>query len=529
MPGPIEFARWEKGLKVVSRLAGSLTILRDRTLGRTPRYTEGVDGMTATHEEAAAPAQGILRRAAQILREEGLLTLWFRILGETVYRRLLLLERTLDKPLPSFRPRGPVETRWLRPEEAAAYASFCGTLSEAEVARRLSEGHRCWIAEAEGRIVHGRWVASSRAWIEYLKLDLPLAPGEAYSYQAYTAPELRGRNLATAAQAAVLGVLKEEGFQRVFLCLQPDRAIAFLPPVKNGFIPVAWLGWVRLGPWRRVFRRPVRRFPSWASRALGTGSRYWDAVSRWRAQQHSHLDWFLGSLKRRTHLRLIRRWGGVPASGRVLKTDLFEEADGSGGFLHALRRAGNTVAGMDLSPAVCERAASNCAAGLCSYAAADARRLPFGDGTFRLVISTSTLDHFTVLEDLGASLRELRRVLGEGGRLIVTVANRQNVFDPLLRLAARLRLTPFFLGRSYTVRELAAEVRLAGFKVLDTTGILHGPRLIPVLSVALARKLGWRWLQRGVRRFWLRAQELEGTRWKHWTASFVAALGEVKQ
>jgi len=485
--------------------------------------------MSSTRQADAAPAQGVLHRAAQIRREEGWLVLWFRILGETIYRRLLVLERSLDDPPPDWRAHCPLQTRWLRPEEASAYASLDGALREAEVAKRLSEGRRCWIAEAGGRIVSGWWVASSKAWIEYLKLDLPLAPGEAYLYQSYTPPELRGRNFSTAGLAAAVRALKEEGFRRALLCIQPDRAIAFPPPLKNGFVPVAWLGWVRCGPWRRVFRRAVKRLPSYVSRALGGESRYWDAVGSRRRGRLFRMDAFLGRMKRRAHLALVRRWGGVPETGRVLKTDLFEEACGPDCFLRALRLGGNTVVGMDISLVICGQASGNDPAGLCCYVVADVRRLPFADGAFALIVSTSTLDHFAVPRDLGASLRELRRVLEQGGQLIVTMDNRQNIFDPLLRLAGRLRLTPYFLGHSCAVRELAEELRAAGFEVRDTTAILHGPRLVPVLAVWLAGKLGWRWLQRRVRRALLRTQALEGTRWKYRTGSFVAALAEVSR
>jgi SAM-dependent methyltransferase len=348
-------------------------------------------------------------------------------------------------------------------------------------------------------------------------------------YQAYTAPEIQGRHLASAAMATVLRRLQEEGFQRAFCCLQPDRTVSYSPPLRNGFLPMNWLGWVRLGPWRRVFRRPVRRLPACARRALGVGSRYWDVLFRWRARRSSHLDRFLGGLKRRAHLRLIRRWGGIPRAGRVLKTDLFEEADGTGRYLEVLRQAGTAVVGMDISSAICEHASRSSGAAPCGYAAADVRQLPFADGAFALVISPSTLDHFTKPEDLGVSLRELWRVLGEGGRLIVTLDNRHNVFDPLLRLAGRLGLAPYILGRSYSLREVVAELKAAGFAIVDTAAILHGPRLVPVLSVALARKLGWRWLRRRVHRMLLRAQALEGTRWKYWTASLLAALAEVRK
>ncbi len=184
-----------------------------------------------------------------------------------------------------------------------------------------------------------------------------------------------------------------------------------------------------------------------------TGPRHgadWDsAVSRFDPNAH-YLDAFLGDLKRRAHLGLIERWDGLPASGRVLKTDLFEEAVGPDAYLLELGRRGATVIGMDVSPTAAGRAQARFAA--CRIIAADARRLPFADGCFALIVSPSTLDHFPEPGDLSVSLRELARVLEPGGRLIITLDNRQNIFDPLLRLAVRVGLVPYYLGRSYTRR-----------------------------------------------------------------------------
>jgi SAM-dependent methyltransferase len=64
---------------------------------------------------------------------------------------------------------------------------------------------------------------------------------------------------------------------------------------------------------------------------------------------------------------------------------------------------------------------------------ADVRRLPFADGSFALILCVSTLEHvgcdnslygLVVEEDpdgMSKALRELRRVLAPGGRLLVTV------------------------------------------------------------------------------------------------------------
>ncbi|MGH9420265.1 MAG: class I SAM-dependent methyltransferase, partial [Thermoanaerobaculia bacterium] len=161
-----------------------------------------------------------------------------------------------------------------------------------------------------------------------------------------------------------------------------------------------------------------------------------------------YLDSFFADLKRTAYLALINRWGGVPLHGRVLKTDLFEEAMGPDAFLLELGKSPGLLIGMDVSSEGVDRAKCHDAQKRARYVLSDARSLPFKDGSLDLIVSPSTLDHFADAGDLGKSLREIRRVLSPNGRLIITLDNRQNISDPLLRLANRLGMVPFFLGRS---------------------------------------------------------------------------------
>lgn len=47
----------------------------------------------------------IRRRARDVLREQGVRSLWFKVLGKTVYRRTVVFERTLDTlPVASLPP-----------------------------------------------------------------------------------------------------------------------------------------------------------------------------------------------------------------------------------------------------------------------------------------------------------------------------------------------------------------------------------------------------------------------------------------
>ena len=237
-----------------------------------------------------------------------------------------------------------------------------------------------------------------------------------------------------------------------------------------------------------------------------------------------YLDSFLGELKRREHLRLLRDWGALVPRSRLLKTDLFEEAVGPDALLDALHAEVGEAHAIDVSAAVVQRARRRLGAARALCQVADVRELPYADGSFSTVLSTSTLDHFEDPADLGKSLREIRRVLAAGGRLVITLDNRQNLFDPLLRLASRLGWSPYYLGRSYRVDELRRELTAAGFEVEATTAILHNPRMVAVGAVRLARWSRIPALVTAVERLLLEAQRLERTRWRYSTGSFVAAV-----
>jgi SAM-dependent methyltransferase len=186
------------------------------------------------------------------------------------------------------------------------------------------------------------------------------------------------------------------------------------------------------------------------------------------------------------NLALIARWLDGSASGRSLKTDLFDEAVGRGICADASSQVPG-VLGMDLSLDVALRARAG-TPGLVT-AAADVRTLPFADGAFTTVLSISTLDHFESTAEITASLREIRRVLSPGGVLLLTLDNPAN---PKIQLRnalpwAVLRRTgvvPYFVGKSVGPRRLRRELAVAGFTVLEVGAIVHCPR---VLAVTVSR------------------------------------------
>jgi ubiquinone/menaquinone biosynthesis C-methylase UbiE len=86
------------------------------------------------------------------------------------------------------------------------------------------------------------------------------------------------------------------------------------------------------------------------------------------------------------------------------------------------------------------------------FATGNAEHLPYADGQFDLVVSTTSFDHW---EDQGAGLRECHRVLAPNGSLVLT-----DIFS--------LWLAPTLLfgrrDRARTKRRAGALLRAAGFR-----------------------------------------------------------------
>jgi ubiquinone/menaquinone biosynthesis C-methylase UbiE len=234
---------------------------------------------------------------------------------------------------------------------------------------------------------------------------------------------------------------------------------------------------------------------------------YWDSI----AAQVDRLPDGWRRRARAEHLELVHRWVGEPR-GRWLKTDLFEERDEARALLPHLGTA--SWVGMDLSAAVVRRRRDR------GTVAADVRRLPFRDGSFDGVLSTSTLDHFDDGRDIERSLAELHRVLVPGGLLILTLDNPRN---PLIRMrnalpdrvARRTGLVPFAVGATMDEADGRRALGEAGFAVVDAAHLLHVPHVVGT------RLASWSWYER---RVLPRFARLAGTRAAPWTGHFVAFL-----
>ena len=211
-------------------------------------------------------------------------------------------------------------------------------------------------------------------------------------------------------------------------------------------------------------------------------------VSRPLGSDSWYLDPLVARQKAAVNRACVRRWAGESASGTILKTDLFEEANGEDHILGELASASRFVVGVDCLPSTVERAARRFRSPRIRLSVADLRVFNFAGGVFDLVVSTSTLDHFESRAELVQSLAELGRVLRPGGRMIVVLDNPLNPAYFPLKWCCRW-FAPFRLGYAMTRRGLCAIGEAMGLEILGKDYLIHNPRIISTVLFLLLRKL----------------------------------------
>jgi ubiquinone/menaquinone biosynthesis C-methylase UbiE len=109
------------------------------------------------------------------------------------------------------------------------------------------------------------------------------------------------------------------------------------------------------------------------------------------------------------------------------------------------------------------------------YAAGDALSLPYDDETFNVVVATQVYEY---VPDMPAALIEARRVLRQGGRLLILDTDWDAIVwhssdrDRMLRVLEKWN---DHLADPYLPRRLPALLRDAGFELATTT-------IIPILN-----------------------------------------------
>ena len=221
-------------------------------------------------------------------------------------------------------------------------------------------------------------------------------------------------------------------------------------------------------------------------------SQQWEKVGS-QARPSWYLDRVVAEQKRDHHQALIRRWTGGVEPGRVLKTDVFEEACGADQILFDLFPGAGLAVGMDLAWTIARSARTRRPDSKIQFLASDVRSLAIRSESLDLIVSTSTLDHFASRAEFCAALGELRRVLRPGGLAIVTLDNLRNPLYAPVRMASRCGWAPYPLGYTASQSGLVRHLEEAGLEVVATELLIHNPRLIStLLFLGLRRLLGQR-------------------------------------
>jgi len=207
-------------------------------------------------------------------------------------------------------------------------------------------------------------------------------------------------------------------------------------------------------------------------------AKHWGGVARGWSDK-GYANELLGEQKRKTYIDLITRWTKITAGQKILKTDLFAEAFSVEQFLFDAIPAKSDVIGIDVALEIVAEAKSQALkrgmdAG--NYLCSDVKKLPLRDNSVDLIISDSTLDHFPTEAEIITALKELGRVLADGGTLILTIDNKSNITYPpycITRLWMKLGLSPYFIGRTLSLPRLKRTLTEIGLNIEENTA--HSP------------------------------------------------------
>lgn len=222
----------------------------------------------------------------------------------------------------------------------------------------------------------------------------------------------------------------------------------------------------------------------------------WDEASRdLRERQRRDWDRIAASVRdfyaapstqyyRRCEMALLERSVGSLRGKRVLKLDLWNEAFNTR-ILDWMREQGAEVVGLDLSRVVAFRARRNARDArnardvrskghAPALLRADIRELPFAAGSFDVVYTMGTIEH---IDEYREAIREVHRVLKAGGRAVVGVPHKWDLFLRPLMVWILEAFGQYLYApeKSFGARELRQDVERTGLKVVERTGILTVP------------------------------------------------------
>lgn len=194
----------------------------------------------------------------------------------------------------------------------------------------------------------------------------------------------------------------------------------------------------------------------------------------------------------RREQELIGRFFGRLKGKKLLKLDLWNEVNNTK-ILFWIARRGAKVYGLDISDYLVKKARENFKKAdiKAELVACDMRQIKFPDNTFDFLYTMGTIEH---VSDYQRAMREIFRVLKPGGKCIVGVPNRFDLFfrPALVRFLEIFNCYPYSPERAFSMKELKELLLDNGFEIIGESGIMFMPaglRTIDLIFWLYARPL----------------------------------------
>ncbi|MCD6489130.1 MAG: methyltransferase domain-containing protein [Thermodesulfobacterium sp.] len=159
---------------------------------------------------------------------------------------------------------------------------------------------------------------------------------------------------------------------------------------------------------------------------------------------------------------------------------------GTGNYTLELYKKGFEVIGLDSSKEMLKIARKKIPELL--FINGDAYFLPFKDQVFNLVVSITM---FEFIKEPIKVMKEIYRVLKPEGEVLIGTMNGRSLWFLFKRIKSLFVETAYRYARFYTPKELENFCQKAGFKNIETRGIIFFPSFFPFTQLAfkLDRKL----------------------------------------
>jgi GNAT superfamily N-acetyltransferase len=197
----------------------------------------------------------ILRRAHVVIRQQGASALFFKVLGELGYRRVLIYKEVLRRDLDPAPSSLKFDVRTLSQDEVPVILELTPNSDPMAIGARFAAGHICHSAWSGDALVGFIWSAPRRATIEYLNIGVVLPAGSVYTYEIFVKPEYRRTGVAASMISERRRQLLEVGYHTGYSAVMPENTAGVHTHRKMEVLAIGTMTVIWCGPWQRAWLR----------------------------------------------------------------------------------------------------------------------------------------------------------------------------------------------------------------------------------------------------------------------------------